>query len=208
MFDYSTSMYYTFSTIAQVLASFLALSSVFVIFKIQELRKMHLARAQAFLNHLGFFNALASEKFKLFDHRENLGDAIEMENVKLVDQSIVDALEDANLYLKDDSRLPKLKQIQDSILPIALKRKQLIQLSFISMMIGVTTILFSIRILTQVPRIIYLHNIVFCIGITGTALSIGFMILTILIALTELNLNKESKHSQEENDPKRSATAE
>lgn len=46
------SLYYTFSTIAQVLAAFIALSGVFVIFKTQELKKMMFLQVQHFYNYL------------------------------------------------------------------------------------------------------------------------------------------------------------
>jgi|GEM_PF-6519430 len=50
--DITNSLYYTFSTIAQVLAGFIALSGVFVIFKIQELKKMQFLQVQYFYNYL------------------------------------------------------------------------------------------------------------------------------------------------------------
>lgn len=47
-----TSMYYTFSTRAQVLAAFISLSGVFVIFKLQEIRKMLLQHTHNFISQV------------------------------------------------------------------------------------------------------------------------------------------------------------
>ena len=57
------SLYYTFSAIPQVLAAFIALSGVFLIFKIQELKKMQFLQVQYFYNYLSGVKGLFSGVF-------------------------------------------------------------------------------------------------------------------------------------------------
>ena len=57
------SLYYTFSTIAQVLAAFIALSGVFVIFKIQEFKRIMFLQVQYFYNYLNGVNGMFISSF-------------------------------------------------------------------------------------------------------------------------------------------------
>lgn len=191
----STSMYYTFSTIAQVLAAFIALSGVFVIFKIQELRKMQLQHVHNFINQVNRIPLLA--KSSLYNcrevsinlvnlHRAECLDGMTNEMNKILDDPIVKG----NIILKDIIRIPSIFN------DLEVRRINIIRLAKISMLTGVPTILYSIIVLAIVPEVICLNKALYIIGIAGLTTSIFFMMKTIIISLSS-ELQYEQTISQQ-----------
>ena len=185
-----TSLYYTFSTIPQILAAFIALSGVFLIFKIQELKKMQFLQVQYFYNYLNGVRGMIIGSFhdcpsiavtlKTLHKSECLGGMLqEMDSI----------LNDTNV--KNAPELNSLKRMRNVFCNIDKIRNQLLFLARISIISGIITILFSVLILPFVPVITCDQSIfLYSIGFVGTFLSIITMTITIFISFKEKNLVK------------------
>ena len=185
-----TSLYYTFSTIPQILAAFIALSGVFLIFKIQELKKMQFLQVQYFYNYLNGVRGMIIGSFhdcpsiavtlKTLHKSECLGGMLqEMDSI----------LNDTNV--KNAPELNSLKRMRNVFCNIDKIRSQLLFLARISIISGIITILFSVLILPFVPVITCDQSIfLYSIGFVGTFLSIITMTITIFISFKEKNLVK------------------
>jgi hypothetical protein len=77
-----STMFYLFSTISQVLGGFIALSGVFIIFKLQEIRKMLLVKGKQFLQNIERMRALPFWDFDEQENFEKLRDSLELENTR------------------------------------------------------------------------------------------------------------------------------
>jgi len=183
-----TSMYYTFSTIAQVLAAFIALSGVFLIFKIQELKKMQFLQVQYFYNYASGIVSLNSSSFhgcvaiavklKTLHQSECLAGMLKEMDL-ILDNSVV----------QNSAQLKSLKRMHNIFQKIDRRRKHILLLAKISIISGVITILLSVSILTMVTRINISQSIIlFIIGLLGTFASIMLMTITIFKSLQEINL--------------------
>jgi len=188
MGDPATSMYYTFSTIAQVLAAFLALSGVFVIFKIQYFKKAMLFQANEFFqiivsvnNKKGF--VLGSNAKKV----DPLRSMIESESIKGIHKEMHNLFKDTDLVIGHNSeflseRISVFKKINNN-------RKFILGLTIISLIVGVLTIMGSIYILSTVHKEICISNDwIYRGGFTGTGTSIILMVWAIIISLKEKKL--------------------
>ena len=190
------SLYYTFSTIPQVLAAFIALSGVFLIFKIHEYKKMQLLQVQYFYNYLNGVTGLTPGSFhgcpniaatlKTLHKSECLGGMLaEMDTI----------LNDMNV--KKSSEEKSLKRMRNTFKNIDKVRRQLLLLAKISIISGIFTIFISVLILPYIPKISCSQSIVlYVIGITGTLLSIMTMTITIFKSFKEKNLIKRRKPSR------------
>lgn len=195
--DISNSLYYTFSTIAQVLAAFIALSGVFVIFKIQELKKMQFLQVQYFYNYMNDVAGLIIGTFhdcptiavtlKTLHKSECIG-GMESEMNKIIEDPNVQKSYQLN-------SLKKMKSIFDKINMIRLR---IILWTKISMVSGMLTILFSLVVLTTVPYVSnYLPVVFYSLGLFGLIFSISAMTWVIFICLKEKNYLTNDKSSSQ-----------
>jgi len=185
--DISNSLYYTFSTISQVLAAFIALSGVFVIFKIQEFKKIQFIQVQHFYSYLNGVKGLFIGSFhgcptiavtlKTLHQSECLGGMQdEMEKI-LKDTNVKESPEFISLN--------KMKSIFDNV---DLVRSRIIKLTKLSIVSGLTTILFSLVILVFVPYIKpNIGVVLYILGFSGLVLSIGTMMKVIFSSVNEKN---------------------
>jgi hypothetical protein len=193
--DITNALYYTLSTIAQVLAGFIALSGVFVIFKLQELKKMQFLQVQYFYNYLNAVSGLTIGSFhdcptiavtlKTLHKSECIG-GMKEEMEKIIN--------DPNV--QKGYELRSLVSMKNIFSNIDLVRLSILQKTKISIISGLFTILFSLVILPFVPWIelcssIYIYLIVF-IGLT---LSMTTMAIVLFVCLKERNYLTKLKTS-------------
>ncbi len=184
--DISNSLYYTFSTIAQVLSGFIALSGVFVIFKIQELKKMQFLQVQHFYNYLngvpGMFNASFHDsptiaiELKILHKSECIG-GMEEEMKKII----------AHPSVKNSAELTSLNRMREIFNNINAIRIKILFWTKVSMTSGLITIIFSLIILPLVPWICCFSYVIYSIAFVGLAIAISSMMWVILTCLKEKN---------------------
>ncbi len=184
------SLYYTFSAIAQVLAAFIALSGVFVIFKIQELRKIMFLQVQYFYNYLNGVKGMFIGSFhdcptiavdlKTLHRSECLGGMLEEMDKILV-----------NEHVKIAPELKSLTRMRNVFVSIDRRRKMLLKYTKVSIISGVLTIFFSLMILPFVPEIDCITSkYLYLLGLIGTFVCILTMTITIFKSFKEKNLIK------------------
>jgi hypothetical protein len=190
------SLYYTFSTIPQILSAFIALSGVFLIFKIQEFKKMQFLQVQHFYAYLNGVSGMIIGSFhdcptiavtlKTLHKSECLGGMLkEMDSI----------LEDSNV--KKAPELKSLTRMRNTFKNIDKVRKQLLLLAKISIISGIFTIFLSVSILPFVSQISCNQSIIlYVIGLLGTLLSIVTMTVTIFKSFREKNLISLKKPSR------------
>jgi len=176
--DYSNSLYYTFSTIAQVLAGFLALSGVFVIYQIQRFSYRQSVIFKRFVPKL--------EKNYAEEFLVNLDIDSELENYRVIINKLdkfAEILQNRNW--ENDLRLTRATQ--DNIQAIENKKENLIILTRVALIVGILTIFYSVAILSLVPDIIcnYAKNesIIITVGIVGLVSSFILMSIGIFKSL-------------------------
>jgi hypothetical protein len=186
------SLYYTFSTLPQILAAFIALSGVFLIFKINEFKKMQFLQVQHFYNFLNGVKGMFIGSFhdcptiavtlKTLHKSECLGGMLyEMDSI----------LNDPNVKKAHERK--SLQRMRDTFYKIDKRRKNLLSLAKISIISGILTIFLSILILPIVPTITCNQSfILYAIGLTGTVISILTMTITIFKSFKEKNIIKPS----------------
>ena len=185
--DISNSLYYTFSTIAQVLAGFIALSGVFVLFKIQELKKMQFLQVQYFYNYLngvpgmfiGSFHDCPTIAVKLKTlHKSECIGGMEEEMEKIL----------ADPYVQKSAEQKSLNRMKMIFTNINSVRINIIFWTKASVISGLITILFSLGVLPFVPWICDCISItLYIIAFFGLIISIGAMTKVILTCLKEIN---------------------
>lgn len=144
MENIATSMYYTFSTIAQVLAAFLALSGVFTIYKIPQITKAQQGILDGFLKH---FKLQGFDEFKagLFIHAQ-------LENFTLIADKLAELSKQPKITdLDKESR--RVVGASSGIRIREIKKQELINLTKISMFLGVISIIYSLIIIPSIPCI-------------------------------------------------------
>lgn len=188
--DYYTSIYYTFSTIAQVLSGFIALSGVFILFKIQDLRKIQLIQAQQFYNYMSGSGLTESS----FHGCPSI--AANLKTLRLA-ESTSGMLDEIIYILNDDSvkKIYQYKSLQNwkSIIEKIETAKTTIKvLTIISIILGVLTIIYSIIILSLTPMISKSSSLIIKnIGIIMAALSIIIMVCSIIMSFKETRIFKK-----------------
>lgn len=182
------SLYYTFSTIPQILAAFIALSGIFLIFKIQEFKKMQFLQVQHFYAYLNGVSGMFIGSFhdcptiavtlKTLHKSECLGGMLEeMDSI----------LADANV--KKAQELKSLTRMRNTFNNIDKTRRQLLFFAKTSIISGIFVIFLSILILPVVQHINCNQSIILYItGILGTLLSISTMTITVFKSFKEKNL--------------------
>jgi len=176
------SLYYTFSTIAQVLAGFLALSGVFVLFQ--------------FERYLTLQTYVIKSYIKVYLQKYAQSDVL-MLILQLEDTIVSNDFSRTYNILIEFSENQSIKALGDlskaaisyanGIRIIQLNKIKLLNLTRASLIIGVSIILYSLVILANVECIII--NCVdyrfwfFLVGIIGASVSLGLMSYAILITL-------------------------
>jgi hypothetical protein len=177
-----TSMYYTFSTIAQVLAAFIALSGVFLIFKFQEFKKMALAQAHNFINQIERIETLSySTAYNCKDIAINLNNLHRAECLAGMETEMNKIL--IHQAIKGHEEMDDLKRMPGIFKGLETKRKIMLHLAITATIIGSITILYSISILAIVPNIICISVPILIVGVTLASVSIILVLFTIIIAL-------------------------
>lgn len=182
-----SSLFYTFSTIAQVLGSFIALSGVFVIFKLQELKKMQLFQIQLFINKMsGIHKNLPdtstlhcpaiAERLKILWESQYIG-GMQDEMEKILKDPFVNET-------TEKSSLVKLKRRFDNING---KKNLIILYSKLSFFFGLLTIVFSLFVLANSKNILSAATCFFTFGFIGTILTLITMGFVIYYSLEESN---------------------
>lgn len=194
--DITNALYYTLSTIAQVLAGFIALSGVFVIFKLQELKKMQFLQVQYFYNYLNGVSGLTIGSFhdcptiavtlKTLHKSECIG-GMKEEMEKIIN--------DPNV--QKGYELRSLVSMKNIFSNIDLIRLSILQKTKISIISGLFTILFSLVILPFVPWIELCSSIyIYLIAFIGLTLSMTTMAIVLFICLKERNYMTKQKTSR------------
>jgi hypothetical protein len=193
--EISNSLYYTFSTIAQVLSGFIALSGVFVIFKTQELKKMQFLQVQYFYNYLNGVSGLfigsfhdcptIAVKLKTLHKSECIGGMKKEMEIILIDPNVQKSTEYKSLL--------QMKMVFTAIDSVRLNILFWTKISVIS---GLMTIIFSLSVLPFVPWVCdFISIILYCTAFFGLIISISFMTKVIFTCLDEKNYLKNEKQS-------------
>lgn len=183
------SLYYTFSTIPQVLAAFLALSGVFLLFKLQELKKIQLYQAERLRTTLDYYFGIGNKT----SYGVSLDDT-KLQSLITSEQTggIADELKHLLAQIEDDN----LKVYRDSLVNnqwsflIVDKLKGTLlnntKKSLISGMIGIS---FSLVILPFSTVITFYWAVVFfTIGLLLAISSMGFMLWVIIKTISYTNV--------------------
>lgn len=181
----ANSLYYTFSTIAQVLSAFIALSGVFVIFKMQELKKMQFQQIKLFIYHASY-----ADKSGIIRHRGcsqiacNLDTLHKSECLGGMEKEMNNILHDESILKSEELKsLLEQKEAYDNINTI---RLHLLRCTKVSIISGLLTIFFSLLILPLVPKIdACISCMLYSIGFLGFLISIGTMVYVIFASLKE-----------------------
>jgi hypothetical protein len=183
--EYTTSIYYTFSTIAQVLAAFLALSGVFVLFKLQELKQMQLVQVQYFLTEL-------ADKITFSLVKTCPEFALPL-NTLYESETSAGMIEEMNFILShekvnNEPKFAKLPQRKMIVEKVEKYRNLIIVLTYISISLGIITITFSLIILGFTHLISESYAIwIIIIGIVLSVLTILTMSYGIILSLKAFN---------------------
>lgn len=181
------SLFYTFSTVAQVLASFVALSGAFVIFKIQELKNLQLVQAKYFYNYSN--NLANNSPYSSFHDCPSI-----VANLKTLHESnyLGGMSEEMKKILQDESvsKTPEfehLEKIKDKFDNVDVFRRKIICSAKVSAITGIFTIFFSLFVLARANWVIQ-SNYTCCtyiFGFLGLAASILTMTYIIFLSLGE-----------------------
>lgn len=180
--EHLNSIYYSLSTIPQVLAGFIALSGVFILFKLQSLDKIQLIQAQFFYNYMsgsglteGSFHGCPTV-------------AVKQKTLRM-SESTVGIVEEINTILNDEKvkQIPQYESLKNwgAVIRKVEKIKQKIKtLAKASIIVGVCTIICSIFILSITYSLSKICAVQFMnISIIFTAISIATMTWSILLSL-------------------------
>ncbi|MFP4620247.1 MAG: hypothetical protein ACLFM7_02985 [Bacteroidales bacterium] len=148
-------LYWLFSTIPQVLSGFIALSGVFLIFKIQELKKMQILQAKLFTH--AAHNINPSKGFSKFHGIRS--DLVDLQNL-WKSESVGGMLEEINnLLTKQEFNRDDLKKYRNVFVKIHNLRKNLLILTKISIISGILAIFGSLSMLITVTQMnIFINN--------------------------------------------------
>lgn len=179
-------MYYTFSTIAQVLAGFLALSSVFILYKIQWYSKIQLLNIKAFVN--GREQEYKYDKLSGYiftNYIEKLSDVFESGLPSQAKYLFVKLLQDGTAKQYNSACIYKAEYFFDNIKKLEHNKQRLLFMTLISLIIGVITIIYSLIVLALVNQISdsNYRNIYIVSGIIGAVLCLVVMSIAIIQSL-------------------------
>lgn len=188
----STSLFYTFSTIAQVLAGLIALSGVFLLFKLQQMSHAQLFQLNRFLKLLPPYkiadtSSAVIEYAKFFRYLKQVQELETFTRVgKLMNQII------NNPYVQSDpEKCINLHLVRQNYMLIVISRKRILNLTKVSILSGIITIFYSLLVLSCVSLITYpLFYIIYSIGFFGVFLTIIIMVYIIFYSLGDMNYSE------------------
>jgi hypothetical protein len=194
--DITNALYYTLSTTAQVLAGFIALSGVFVIFKLQELKKMQFIQVKYFKNYLSGVSGLTNGSFHDCPTiAVTLSTLLDSECIGGMEEEMEKIINDPNV--KKAYQLKSLVSMKNIFSNINLVRLNILKNTKISIISGLLTILFSLAVLPNVPWIELCSSIyVYLIAFIGLTFSMSTMAIVIFICLKERNYMTKQKNSR------------
>ena len=184
--DLQNVIFYTFSTIPQVLAAFIALSGVFLVYRIIEYKKLQLTKAKTFIDNYGLgIDKLPNEELR--NNFRTLKALIELNSTKkliLVMKKI----------MSDDFMKNLGKKYQNivhlfQLITLIQKRKNLILfLSKVSTIIGSIAIIGSLIVLSMASDLSKNQSVsCIIIGITLATISIITMVYVIVMSFSEFD---------------------
>ena len=203
MEEIATSLYYTFSTIAQVLASFLSLSAVFVIYQLQEYSKEQYKLCNSYIKNLQKAENESIEQKNARGENGNdntirkLSEFYIEFNENGLNSLIINELQSKHLGFLINSTSDNNKreiELSKRIETIEIKKNQLKKLTKLSVIVGIISICLSLLVIPNIPTIS--SRICLRVGISvfiliPTFLSIIIMGVGITNTLsTKKNLNK------------------
>lgn len=185
-----TTMFYLFSTVSQVLSGFIALSGVFIIFKMQEIRKMLLVKGKHFLQNLEGLIAMPYWDYDEIVSYEKLKDSLEMENTRYMIKHIEDIWDIVPKRNDGDENYVTLEPILQIIWLIQRRRNLILKLTLSSILIGVSSILFSLIAISIVPLKYSNFNFSLILDIILASTSIILMTISIILSISEVDLTR------------------
>lgn len=191
--DLSTSMYYTFSTIAQVLAAFIALSGVFIIYKLPYIRNALVFQAEEFLKVTTQIKYGKSEQLVNKEVIEGfIRRLIESGDYKAIQEQMVNILHlDLSFNSAYKIQFVLLNDMKKQFFYINMERKIILLFSKISLLVAIITILYSIYMLSIIHKSICIHlERSFNLGYLGLVICIIFMTWAILLSLRDVKTIK------------------
>lgn len=187
MFDYNktTALFYLFSSISQVLAAFIGLGSVYLIFKAQDIRKLQQKILSRIFNEIT--NGLMKPQIKSKELTQTIRDLIND-----IDNEIDINLNSLKYVTFHEESLSQMKSL--SVYYKQYQRIQSIKISLykygkLSSIIGVITISYSLVMLVLSPLIdndLLFYSLVI-IPIISATISMGLMLFIIINSLKDFN---------------------
>jgi len=179
-------MYYTFSTIAQVLAGFLALSSVFILSKTQWYSKIQLLNIKAFVS--GREQEYKYDKLSGYiftTYIQKLNDVVESGLPSQANYLFEKMLLDDTAKQHNIACIYKAEYFFNNIKKLEANKQRLLFMTVISLIIGASTIIFSIIVLSLVNQVFVSHcfKIYIALGITGATCCLVIMTIAIILSM-------------------------
>jgi len=197
----STSMYYTFSTIAQVLGAFIGLSAVYVIFRIQEMKEIILTQYFKLCEDIKtkkHLQELFPGEIDFFKHHrtQDLKKIYEVSSKIFLasDQNILNKVKIATDAAEINELAQKLvtdSDLEKAIRDTYLRRKTIINLTRWSIGFGLPTVIFSIFFLASVHKIETARWVFYMISLIGTCISMTIMGIVIFIIIGEIDTERK-----------------
>lgn len=189
--EYLNSIYYTFSTIAQVLSGFIALSGVFVLFKLQELKEMQFIHVQFILKAMkeGYGSSSISSYPPIANN-------LHIFNETKTTVGMIKEIDEIISKCELDSLKKMIEGWKPFIEKIVITKNKVRKLTIVSLILGVITIAYSLIILSFTH--FFSKNCALTITYIGIVLAlttIVFMVSAILISLKEFSPYKPIVYS-------------
>ncbi len=188
------SLYYTFSTIAQVLAAFIALSGVFVLRKLDLVNKIQTNYVKSFLDEwyylngnfkLGFDISLSIKRLKDFSTTSDdyISLLFQLKNTLNQIDPKSDKLEEGKIQLA----LNHVILVKSQLIEFQLYKLALTYLTKFSLILGFVTIVLSILLLSVIHKdFIQNHStLLFSVCIACATISLILMVFVIIFSLVE-----------------------
>ncbi len=186
------SIYYTFSTIAQVLAGFIALGGVFVLFKLQEIKKIQLQQAKYFLDFI--------DKELIYNHTFKCP-VIAVKLKMLLNAESTDGMLGELYLVTYNNELNNKNQLQNKLIllnenykKVNSYKNRIKRFTIISIFIAILTIALSLTVLGFAHKITESYSLKFTIiGIILAFISILTMSVGIMFSIKEFDYLKSHK---------------
>jgi len=194
MDDVATSMYYTLSSIAQVLAAFLALSGVFVINKIKEYTDLQIIKLKYLISRSEEIANFVDDRVIIFNLRSNLNRIQTIADTSVPYNSIFE-IDKFILIIQKNIKNPMVMDLFNLFHSVKLTieqhqtMKNILKLfSVVSIGLGVLVISFSIIVLANTHTQLIKENscIVFIIAISITIFCMLLMFIAISFSIIDM----------------------